>query len=204
MGARAIIDAATLWGSERIINRRHDDPSWPWRRAHVVYDDQTMFLDFLHSLILYEEIIMDNSSLYRLDGSLSTLSEEIFAFLHYINELADFEIIKDKTLARFDTPMSGLNEGWEEFRRKADRVAGDVCDLVRRKIPPSDAPTFYVPWAYRSARHADHEMFEKAAANTRLVLLHSDFDRLTIPWLQYGQVGPIDQDSDTPGHPRAP
>ena len=37
-----------------------------------------------------------------------------------------------------------------------------------------------------------------------LVPLHGDFDRLTVPWLQRGQVGSIDQDSDTPGHPRAP
>ena len=37
-----------------------------------------------------------------------------------------------------------------------------------------------------------------------LVPLHSDFDRLTVPWFQCGQVGTINQDSDTPGHPRAP
>jgi hypothetical protein len=37
-----------------------------------------------------------------------------------------------------------------------------------------------------------------------LVPLHSDFDRLTVPWFQCGQVGPINQDSDTPRHPRAP
>ena len=37
-----------------------------------------------------------------------------------------------------------------------------------------------------------------------LVPLHSDFDRLTVPWFQCGQVGAIDQDSDTPRHPRAP
>jgi hypothetical protein len=36
-----------------------------------------------------------------------------------------------------------------------------------------------------------------------LVPLHSDFDRLTVPWFQCGQVGTINQDSDIPGHPRA-
>jgi hypothetical protein len=39
---------------------------------------------------------------------------------------------------------------------------------------------------------------------TLLVPLHSDFDRLSVPWFQCGQVGTINQDSDTPGHPRAP
>ena len=37
-----------------------------------------------------------------------------------------------------------------------------------------------------------------------LVPLHSDFDRLTVPWFQCGQVGTINQDSDTPGQPRPP
>jgi hypothetical protein len=37
-----------------------------------------------------------------------------------------------------------------------------------------------------------------------LVPLHIDFDRLTAPWFQCGQVGTINQDSDIPGHPRAP
>ena len=37
-----------------------------------------------------------------------------------------------------------------------------------------------------------------------LVPLHSDFDRLTVPWFQCGQIGAINQDSDTPGHPRTP
>ena len=40
--------------------------------------------------------------------------------------------------------------------------------------------------------------------HTALVPLHGDFDRLTVPWFQCGQVGPINQDSDTPRHPRAP
>ena len=37
-----------------------------------------------------------------------------------------------------------------------------------------------------------------------LVPLHSDFDRLTVLRFQCGQVGPINQDSDTPRDPRAP
>ena len=41
-------------------------------------------------------------------------------------------------------------------------------------------------------------------SDTLLVPLHSDFDRLTVPWFQCGQVGPINQDSDTPRHLRAP
>ena len=33
--------------------------------------------------------------------------------------------------------------------------------------------------------------------------LHGDFDRLTVPWFQCGQVSAlINQDSDAPGHPR--
>jgi hypothetical protein len=43
-----------------------------------------------------------------------------------------------------------------------------------------------------------------AGALADLVPLHSDFDRLTVPWFQCGQVGPMNQDSDTPRHPRAP
>jgi hypothetical protein len=46
--------------------------------------------------------------------------------------------------------------------------------------------------------------FALSENHIRLVPLHSDFDRLTVPWIQCGQVGPIDQDSDTPRHPRAP
>jgi hypothetical protein len=46
--------------------------------------------------------------------------------------------------------------------------------------------------------------FALSENHIRLVPLHSDFDRLTVPWFQCGQIGAINQDSDTPGHPRTP
>jgi three-Cys-motif partner protein len=44
----------------------------------------------------------------------------------------------------------------------------------------------------------------KEEANEALVPLHSGFDGLNLRWLQRGQEGVIDEDSDTARHPWAP
>ena len=62
------------------------------------------------------------------------------------------------------------------------------------------AGMLYLPRLYVSLRDRAGLGGERAV----LVPPHSDFDRLTVPWFQCGQVGTINQDSETPGHPRAP
>jgi hypothetical protein len=65
------------------------------------------------------------------------------------------------------------------------------------KAPPPKTSAF---WSIADSNRAP----EEAELADVLVPLHSDSDRLTVPWFQCGQVGPINQDSDTPRDPRAP
>jgi predicted DNA-binding protein with PD1-like motif len=66
----------------------------------------------------------------------------------------------------------------------------------------SDAVLGFFDWEMKDYRRIP--VNEQVEVVSLLVPLHSDFDRLTVPWVQCGQVGTINQDSDTPGHPRPP
>ncbi len=71
--------------------------------------------------------------------------------------------------------------------------------VKRGKNDAADAEALCEAMSRPTMRFVPVKTVEQQAA-LMLVPLHSDFDRLSGRWVQFGQEGAIDQDGDTAGH----
>lgn len=143
-GATALIDAAVFYGAERILSGRHDDPSWPYRDAYRRADDERLFRELLHQLVLYESLYLDQSSL-----SEGISREEVFALAERIN--GDSNLYSGLgTLRIFQAvlPVDPCDVQKSFCRYLAARLerSADLGKTLLR-VP--------VPWAYRGGSHHD-------------------------------------------------
>ena len=144
-GPRVLIDAAIVYGAERILTGRHDDEKWKFRVDYKREDDERLFREFLHQLVLCDALYLDASSLGE------EISTEIFSLGERINDgrkLDDRQGILRVFRADMEmnaTPESVQSHFCEYFARRLDRdepLAGRI-----RTVP--------VPWAYKQEGHHD-------------------------------------------------
>lgn len=77
----AIIDAATMYGASRYLRDVHSDPEWIYKDDYSKGYDRSLFFEFLHNILLYDNITLDSSSLNEEVGV------EILSLIRKINEL---------------------------------------------------------------------------------------------------------------------
>jgi hypothetical protein len=92
MGAIAIVDAAVFYGAQRILSGVNDE-------RFRLNDDRELFLQFLHFVVLYDRLLLDNSSLASVDdrsfGDDSLVREAALReFINVLNEIIGHQIIE--------------------------------------------------------------------------------------------------------------
>jgi hypothetical protein len=67
MPSVSIIDASTIYGAGRYYFGDHKKEGWAYVKQFKAAEDQLLFEDFLHNLLLYDIILIDNTSITNLD-----------------------------------------------------------------------------------------------------------------------------------------
>jgi hypothetical protein len=147
----AVMDAATLYGANRWLLGLHDNPDWSFRDSYRAADDQRAFNEFLHDLVLYDHIILDNTSITNIGSEL----DELFL---YINQSAGDQLISFQKIAtikadEFPSIMIAVASLLEQQARNGE----DLAKLVA-----------YVPWAYHGLHHKDAPEMRRAAQRVNL------------------------------------
>jgi hypothetical protein len=144
--AVAIIDASTVYGASRWYRSVHDDPTWEYASQYKKAEDRLLFEEFLHNLLLYDRIVLDNTSL-------DEVSDEIKGLMATINSVLRKEIISAKAVAP-ELPILD--------------VVDHVCKLLAKGHDPATRAAILsspVPWYYRVPEHHDRGVFDSAAKN---------------------------------------
>jgi hypothetical protein len=144
-GPTALIDAAIVYGAERILSGRHDDPAWAYRDAFRRPDDERLFRELLHQLVLYDTLYLDQSSISE------SVSSEVLALAGRINGGID---------VRSGEGTIRVFWGGGMLRVSHDDVKSSFCQYLGALLQRSeelratllDLP---IPWAYRQEGHHD-------------------------------------------------
>ncbi|MDF2434545.1 MAG: hypothetical protein JWP44_4176 [Mucilaginibacter sp.] len=151
----ALLDASIVYGASRWIRGVHGDPTWPYHSTYRASDDKALFLDFLHHILLYDRLLVNNSSV-------ATIGLPALREIQYL-----FDFINDRLGRAFAVYEDvGLDlASWQ--------IAEPICRLIRRAIEDEvttvdDLLEVNIPWAYSSAAHTDFYDFQVAAAEQGL------------------------------------
>lgn len=141
--ATAVIDAAIVYGASRWLREIHKNPSSEWDHTYKRRDDELLFLEFLHDLVLYDKIVMDSSSVSR------AIPNELLEVFAKVNASANLELLSRSDLAPYHAD-------------EIDSIAAATCRLISGAT--EDEPkrravlNTRIPWAYKSSAHHDFEM----------------------------------------------
>lgn len=135
MGPTALIDASLVYGASRVLTGRHQDPYWKYKEKYKYDDDFSLFLEFLHALLLYDRIILD-------DSSTDELGHEIKYLVSSAN--AREKLIETATIGDTSVPKA---------------VSDGICKLITKLPNPLRLLQVNVPWAYRGDSHYDFRRF---------------------------------------------
>jgi hypothetical protein len=147
--ATAVIDAATIYGASRWLNRVHEDPHWKFAKQYRAAEDRLLFHEFLFDVLLYDLILLDHSSV-------NIVSDEIQSLIDFINNESRRDIIRLTNLAPHVTRHD---------------VADTICRLLSKVREHDDVAMVSdipVPWYYRHKAHHDRRVFETAAREWQL------------------------------------
>src|SRR5260370_37380262 len=144
--AIAIIDASTIYGASRWYRSVHSDKTWRYSGQYKAAEDKLLFEEFLHDLLLYDSIILDNSSV-------DVVSNELVELIEIINRSnVGGELVSMRSVA-------------PDFTIEA--VVDHVCKLLADADRDSDAKLILlstpVPWYYRVPGHHDRAAFDYGA-----------------------------------------
>lgn len=148
----AVIDAATVYGAsrwERSARTQSVEGYYPGRAPDV---DRQLFLEFLHDILLYDSIVLD-------DSSVGTIGAEIKELFVKINSRVGFDLLTFKPLT--DLKSTDLQRVIRAVCRLVATVAGDAVHRRRILALP-------LPWYYRSSKHHEWADFLKAASECGL------------------------------------
>lgn len=141
----AILDAALAYGASRWYRGVHHDPQWEFAGKYRSADDKLLFYEFIHNIVLYDNILLDRSSV-------GTVSNEILELFTKINTKAK-RILLDPN--RVIAPTKTL-----------EPVVDSICRLLvdLNRIPQNTTAftTLPIPWAYSTVTHNDRQAFAKA------------------------------------------
>jgi hypothetical protein len=143
--SQALTDAAVVYGAQRYFDRLHTKPDWKYSGSFRQDDDRLLFLELLHDIILYDSIILDNSSLEE------DVSIDLISFANRLNEEIGFDWIEFENVgfkARVDA------EGSKHY----------FCNLLKEILLRDSEARFRisvvpVPWAYKDRNHHDRDYF---------------------------------------------
>ena len=139
--AVAIMDASIVYGASRYLNRLHDDNDWQFRHKYKKIDDQALFHEFLHNLILYDDILLDSSSV-------TILAEEIKFLINTVNQTQAKKLIETRHLANIGN---------------LEPVVSAVLRIINQLSESNDFRYIQVPWAYHNNNHHDFSTFSRFA-----------------------------------------
>jgi hypothetical protein len=170
MGAIAIVDAAVFYGAQRILNGVKDE-------RFRLNDDRELFIQFLHFVVLYDTLLLDNSSLASAeDRSFEVESNaRILALTEFIKSLngnSDSEFIETDAYGKSRGGQTASFELGLEFRDAYSEVARLVAEAVSDPETARRLREFGVPWAYSDARPED--------LSVRLRMISFDFKFLRV------------------------
>ncbi len=142
IGAVAVLDAAVAFGARRYLDRVHADSSWRYSGQYEAEDDALLFFEFLHHILSYDKVILDNSSA-------TTIGHELEEFVHRLNVTLREEWIE---LCNLGSSCIDATLGF---------VQSGICHLIRDILETGIATTtklscIRVPWAYTSSAHHDY------------------------------------------------
>jgi hypothetical protein len=143
--AIAIIDASTVYGASRWHRSVHSDQTWQYSGQYKAAEDKLLFEEFLHDLLLYDSIILDNSSV-------DDVSNEIVELIATINRALDVDLISMRVVA-------------PEFTIEAvvDLVCKLLVDADRQPETKRILLSTPIPWYYHVPGHHDRCAFDSGA-----------------------------------------
>jgi hypothetical protein len=144
----AIIDAATVYGAGRYYFGDHDDPKWAYASQYDLQEDRTLFHEFLHNVLLYDHIVLDNKS-----RTVKELKSELLRMFDVVNVAAKEELIKEESIA----PTDELEPVIYAVSRLIAEADSNDQNRALRRISSS------VPWYYQSSDHYDYARFLRFA-----------------------------------------
>jgi hypothetical protein len=150
----AVIDASMIYGAHRWFSSKHQDPNFAYRESFKAGDDQRLFLELLHTIVLYDYVILDNSSV-------SSIGSEIDEFFSLFNSLAGENVLRAQAIA---TAHSAALE------RVMRRVCQNLVKVSResREHSIDSLKEIPVPWSYYTSEHVDRSRMEVIASEENL------------------------------------
>jgi hypothetical protein len=150
----AVIDASMVYGAHRWFSSKHQDPDFAYRESFNADDDQRLFFEFLHTIVLYDYIVLDNSSV-------SSIGREIEEFFSLVNAVAGENVLRTENIA---TAYSNVLEQVMRWvcrnLQKVSRESREHSIDSLKAIP--------VPWAYHAPGHIDRARMELIASEENL------------------------------------
>lgn len=158
-----VIDASLVYGASRILRGVHKNPSGEYRGEHTEFDDQQLFVEFLHDILLYDRIVMDSSSMARIGQEISDITRRV-------NHCAGTQVLSTRNIATITS--AALNQ-----------VAACVCGVIKDGVrsgmmTPDSLHEVPIPWAYQAPSHQDHTMVATTATAAQL-------DMRLIPYITF-------------------
>lgn len=152
--AEALIDAAILYGSQRYFDGLHRTAGWKFSGSYREDDDRLLFLELLHHLLVYDCIVMDNSSAEQEAAS------DLIRFVDMLNAMQGREAVSFRNIG------TGAVD--------SDPSKHYFCVLLKEIIRSTpiiaeDLGKVKVPWAYHDPLHHDRGYFK------------AKFDQLKLP-----------------------
>lgn len=152
---KAIIDAAIVYGAARHFHGLHHSSDWMYAQKYKPVDDEALFFEMLHSMLIYDRIILDKSSLEH------KVAREIKSFVEQINFHAGRELVSFEDVG---TPADVEQDGSRHyFCAMLAQIHEKDQGLVER------ACEVKIPWAYTNGQHHDQSYFD------------SKFDQFNLP-----------------------
>jgi hypothetical protein len=148
----ALIDAAIVYGANRWLRGYHNDQSYEFRGQHNLDYDRRLFSEFLHLLLLFDQLVLDSSSVERIGQEIREMFAHVNAKAGSSNLLSYREVATTKTLSPVMLATCEL-----------------IADILKSgKQSPEALQSIPVPWAYRDQGHVDHKEFAERAAQANL------------------------------------
>jgi hypothetical protein len=152
----ALIDAAIVYGANRWLRGLHAEPTWEFQGRYKPEHDKRLFSEFLHLLLLFDRIVLDNSSIERIGQEI----REMFA--HVNTQAGSPRLLSYREVATTKSLLPVISATCEM-----------ISDSLRSGLQSFDAlSTIAIPWAYCDKGHMDYEKFFTAAAECGLDTRH--------------------------------
>ena len=143
--AVALVDASTVYGAGRWLFGDHQRSDWKYARQFKADEDRILFVEFLTNLILYDHVLMDNSSVIE-------LGQEVKRVLEAVKFGAGDDILCAARVCH----VEGLRP-----------VIEVVCKLVAEASVDRESRDILlsidIPWYYKTHLHIDGEIVARAA-----------------------------------------